>query len=243
MREHQRPGEENNVKQEKRLHGEETSALPVTGLVLAGGRATRMGGIDKGLLPLAGRPLVDHVLERLRPQVTEMLIVANRHREAYSTYGFPVLTDQVGEYWGPLAGILTGLQGSSQPWLAVVPCDSPIFPLDLVQRLYAAATQAQQSLAVAHDGQRLQSVFTLIHRTRLPMLQDHILRGGRRLEAWYASESALHVDFSDVAEAFVNLNTLEESARLEQQWNRRVTGTGSLDPTRTNDHGQMIVDK
>jgi molybdenum cofactor guanylyltransferase len=190
----------------------------VVGLVLAGGRARRMGGQDKGLIPLAGRPLVEHVLERFRPQVDEVVISANRNRDHYARFGHAVIEDLVGDYPGPLAGVLSALHATREPWLAIVPCDSPLLPGDLVERLLRSALRESAELAVVHDGKRLQPMFALLHRSLLTPLQVYLEGGGRKVDAWYAQQRMVTADLSDHPEAFVNLNTPEDHAALERQF-------------------------
>ena len=189
----------------------------VAGLILAGGRARRMGGQDKGLIPLAGRAMVEHVLERLRPQVEEVVISANRNGERYACYGHRVIPDLLGDYSGPLAGMLSALVAVRRPWLAVVPCDSPFLPDDLVERLLSSALTESAELAVAHDGERLQPVFALLHRSLLAALQAYLEAGGHKVEAWYAQRRMAITDLSDHAEAFSNINTPEDHAALEEE--------------------------
>jgi molybdenum cofactor guanylyltransferase len=191
----------------------------IAGLILAGGRARRMGGEDKGLIPLAGRPMVEHVLERIRPQVNEVLINANRNAGQYGRYGHRVIPDVVDDFPGPLAGMLSAMEAVHQPWLAVVPCDSPLLPRDLVQRLFESALAESADIAVAHDGERLQPVIALLRCSLLPQLRAFVEQGGRKIDTWYAQHRMVATDLSDHPEAFVNINTPEERAALE----RRVT--------------------
>ncbi|MCA1788860.1 MAG: molybdenum cofactor guanylyltransferase [Thioalkalivibrio sp.] len=189
----------------------------VAGLVLAGGRARRMGGEDKGLISLAGRPMVAHVLERIRPQVDEVLINANRNAERYGRFGYRVIPDVVGDFSGPLAGMLTAMMAVEQPWLAVVPCDSPLLPHDLVDRLYQSVLAESAEIAVAHDGHRLQPVIALLSCSLLPHLRAFVDQGGRKIDTWYAQHRMVATDLSDHPEAFVNVNTPEERLELEQR--------------------------
>jgi molybdopterin-guanine dinucleotide biosynthesis protein A len=189
----------------------------ITGLILAGGRGQRLGGVDKGLLPLHGRPLVAHVLARLKPQVGAVVISANRHRERYTEMGCPVVSDALPDYPGPLAGIAAGLRVAVTPYLAVVPCDAPRLPLDLVERLYRALAGAQAEIAIAHDGRHVQPVFALIARTLLPDLLAYLEEGGRGVERWCQRKRLAIADFADEPEGFVNVNEPEEYARLEHE--------------------------
>lgn len=199
--------------------------LPVTGLILAGGRARRMGGQDKGLIPFAGRPLIEHALDRLRPQVDRVLISANRNADQYARYGARVIADAIGDFAGPLAGILSAMQVMEQPWLAVIPCDAPLLPDDLVHRLLASANAASAPIAVAHDGQRPQFVVALLHCSLLPQLRNYLESGEHRVETWCRQNSMAVSDFSDRPEAFHNINSPEDLAALEQQL--RARGPGS----------------
>ena len=205
-------------------HGDE-ARMAVAGLILAGGRARRMGGQDKGLVPLAGRPMVEHVLDRIRPQVDDVVISANRNRDVYARYRHRVLADIVGHYSGPLAGMLSALIAVEQPWLAVVPCDSPLLPNDLVARLLASVCAESADIAVAHDGQRLQPVVALLNRSLATSLRSYLEGGGRKIDTWYLQHRIAITDLSDHPEAFLNINTLKEHAVLEQKVLSRHAGT------------------
>lgn len=196
----------------------------VTGVILAGGRGTRMGGRDKGLEPFFGRPLVEHALERLRPQVAALGINANRHLPHYQRLGAPVWADALEGFAGPLAGFQVGLAHCETPWLVTVPCDSPLFPLDLVARLAqrACADGAPVVMACAReeDGAlRSQPVFCLIRRDLAPSLHAFLADGGRKIDAWTAQQGARLEAFdtpADAPRAFFNANTLEQLRQLEQ---------------------------
>ncbi len=203
----------------------------ITGLILAGGRAQRMGGQDKGLLPLAGQPLVAHVIAALAPQVCDIVINANRNAAAYSSQGYRVFADAVGGYCGPLAGIESGLGLMATPYLLSVPCDSPFLPPTLGQRLYATLTAADAEIAVVHDGEWMQPVFALITRGLLSSLSRFLASGGRKIDRWYAQHRLAITDFSDTPEAFVNLNTPEELAAAEVTMaDRRPAAAGAIQP-------------
>lgn len=182
----------------------------VTGLVLAGGRGRRMGGVDKGLRTFLGKPLVQHVIERLRPQVATLLVSANQNLESYARFGYPVVSDDIGGYAGPLAGLQAGLARTQTPLLATAPCDSPCLPADLVDRLHAILLSKAAQLAVARTGDQPQPVFMLCRREVLPSLEHYLAGGGRKIDAWYASLAVVEVPFDDEAEAFANINTLDE---------------------------------
>jgi molybdenum cofactor guanylyltransferase len=186
------------------------SAADITGLVLAGGRATRMGGIDKGLAEFGGRTLIERVIERLRPQVAGVLISANRNIERYRAFGYPVLIDAADglePFPGPLAGMLAGLRASPTPWVAVAPCDAPFLPLDLVRHL--ADALAGSRAAVAHLGATIEPVFCLLHVELADDLAAALVHGERRTEAWLRGVGAAPAVFLS-PESFANLNTLQE---------------------------------
>lgn len=183
----------------------------VTGLLIAGGLGRRMGGVDKGLMVIDGKPMASWVLERLRPQVGQVLINANRNLEEWQGYGVPVVSDIIGGFSGPLAGVQAGLLACATPWLVTVPCDSPFFPHDLVTRLAAGVAVAGADLAVVRSEQRLQPVFTLLRRKLLPSLEHFLQGGGRKIDRWFEEVKIAVVDFDDTA-AFANINTPEELA-------------------------------
>lgn len=189
---------------------------PVCGLVLAGGQGRRMGSVDKGLVLLQGRPLVAHVVERLRPQVATLLINANRNLNAYGGLGHAVVPDRIDGFAGPLAGLDTGLGAADAPLLATAPCDSPFLPSDLVARLAAARVVEDADAAVVSIGGRLQPVFALVHTRVQPQLARFLQEGGRKVEDFYASLHHVAVAFDDQPQAFVNLNTRAELARYER---------------------------
>lgn len=185
---------------------------PVTGIILAGGQASRMGGVDKGLLPLRGQPLVAHAIARLQPQVDELLLNANRETARYAQFGFTVIEDTLGGFHGPLAGVQSGMLHATHPWIVVVPCDAPLLPTDLVARLGQALRQHDAELAVATTGGRRQPVFSMMQTRLLPQLTLYLTDGGRKVEAWYRSLRVVDVPFDDQPMAFANLNTPDELA-------------------------------
>jgi molybdopterin-guanine dinucleotide biosynthesis protein A len=182
----------------------------VTGLILAGGKGSRMGGVDKGLQAFRGKRLVDHVYERLAPQVGGIIINANQNQEEYRSFGVRVVSDAIGGFAGPLAGFHAGLSVSKRPFLASVPCDSPFLPADLVERLYSRLDEAGAELAVAKTGDQPHPVFSLMRRGVLDHLGEFLKGGGRKIDAWYATLAVVEVGFDDEAEAFSNINTREE---------------------------------
>lgn len=187
----------------------------VTGLILAGGMARRMSGEDKGLVQLAGRPMVEHVLEALRPQVGTLLISANRNRERYAAYGYPVIADELDGGQGPLAGVLSALRHLATEFLVTVPCDAPFVAPDLVERLHGACIAHGTDVAVASDGQRQQPVFLLLRARVAPALEAYLAGGGRKVEAWFGQVRAAVGDFSDESDTFINVNDPDEKLRVE----------------------------
>jgi len=167
-----------------------------------------MGGVDKGLQLLRGKPMVAWALERLAPQVNEVIVNANQNLEAYARFGHRVVSDAIGGYAGPLAGLHAGLTEARYPLAVTVPCDSPFLPLDLVARLRRAL--GSHDLAVAKTGDQPHPVFSLVRRSVLEHLAQFLSSGGRKIDAWYASLEVIEVPFDDEAEAFRNINTREE---------------------------------
>ena len=190
----------------------------ITGLVLAGGRGSRMGGVDKGLQPHLGRPLARHALDRLAPQVGHLAVNANRNLPVYQAMGVPVWPDALPDHPGPLAGFLAGLAQCITPWLVTVPCDSPQFPLDLVARLSQAALDQQADVAIAATLEQgtlqTQPVFCLMQVALLPGLAAFIQGGQRQIGRWTAQQRCAVVCFDDDA-AFFNANTLDDLQRLQ----------------------------
>jgi molybdenum cofactor guanylyltransferase len=189
----------------------------VTGIVLAGGQGRRMGGVDKGLVPLDDRPLIAHVLERLASQVGDVIINANQNIERYRAFGYRVVTDAVGGFAGPLAGLQAGLTDAATPYVVTAPCDSPFLPPDLVARLCAALVRDGAQLAVAKTFEQSHPVFALVQRDVLPHLTSFLDSGGRKIDAWYATLTVTEVPFDDEADAFRNINTRAELEHSGQQ--------------------------
>lgn len=215
----------------------------MTGLVLAGGRGTRMGNVDKGLQPYNGRPMVAHIIERLAPQVGLLALNINRNEAQYGVFGLPLWPDLDREQAGPLAGLQTGLAHCTTPYLLCVPCDSPFLPPDLAARLSGALLAADADLAIAvtcgngntdsgptgrsqaalHDAPQpaLQSaiqrhpVFCLLKTTLLAQLNAYMADGGRRMQSWMKTLAMVEVPFDDAA-AFSNINTLQELQQFER---------------------------
>lgn len=192
------------------------STVPtVTGVVLAGGRATRMGGVDKGLIEVAGQAMVDHVLARLAAQTSSLIINANRSEADYRQRGYPVVVDSFGAYAGPLAGMAAGLAAAPTPWVVTVPCDSPLVPPDLVARLWNGLRDSDADIALAWAEGRMQPVFALLPQALLPDLEAFLEGDGRKIDQWYGRHRTAVVDLSDYPEAFVNINTPEDRDAME----------------------------
>jgi len=202
-----------------RQGGQVIARADITGLVLAGGRGSRMGGVDKGLQNHQGVPLALHALLRLQPQVGEAMINANRNLGAYESMGVPVWPDAQSDFPGPLAGMLVGLERCETPYLVTVPCDTPNFPLDLVDRLARALELEGADLAMAATrdaGQVMpQPVFCLLKADLLESLVKYLQSGQRKIDRWTAQHRVATVVFDDTA-AFDNANTVEELRRLQR---------------------------
>lgn len=203
-------------------HGPACRAQDITGVILAGGRGRRMQGADKGLVMFEGRPLIEHVISALRPQVGAILISVNRNQARYREYGYPVIADDDDNFSGPLAGMARGMAAATTPCILAVPCDAPRLPATLAEDLCRALLAQHARLSVVHDGTRVQPVFALLHRTLLADLQYYLASGGRRVDAWTAQQSAATADFSAQPEAFMNLNTVAELGNSATASGRRV---------------------
>lgn len=179
----------------------------ITGCILAGGIGRRLGGIDKGLVDLDGRPLVAHVIERFAPQVDELLLSINRNHEIYRQYCPRVVDDSVGDAAGPLAGIAAAMHNATTPWLAVAPCDSPFLPMTLVGGLREAALRHHADIAVARTADGLQPVFALLATHLAPSLLEFLRAGGRKTDAWYRGHTLVEVDYEGERAGFMNINT------------------------------------
>lgn len=191
--------------------------MAISSIILAGGRATRMGGIDKGLVPLQNKPLIQHVIERLSAQVDEIIINANREINQYQSLGYAVWQDEIADFLGPLAGIHLGLKHAKHDFLLTVPCDSPLLPLDLAARLMAGLIENNADIAVAACNGESQPVFCLCKKSVAKSLDDYLSNGGRKVSIWQNSQKTIKVDFSDSSDAFVNLNTFAELVALGQR--------------------------
>lgn len=189
--------------------------VKITGLILAGGRARRMGNVDKGLVDFNGKPMIEHCIEKLQPQVDQLIISANRNIEQYSQYNYSVLEDNVGEYEGPLAGLLRALENSKGTPVLIVPCDAPLFPADLASRLLESYEEGKTAAVIPHDGSRLQTLFGLYAADTISSLREYLESGQRKVETWVTSLPLVVVDFSEHRENFININT-ENDLRTAQ---------------------------
>jgi molybdenum cofactor guanylyltransferase len=201
----------------------------VTGLVLAGGRGSRMGGQDKGLQHLNDQPMALRVLQQLQRQCGQVMINANRNLSAYAAFGAPVWPDTVGDFTGPLAGFLSGLEHCSTPFLQTVPCDVPSFPTDLVQRLGQALLQSSADLAIATStevtpqGQAFEQrhpVFCLMRSSLRDHLSAFVSAGGRKIEDWCDQHRCVHVNFgasTPEKPCFANVNTPQDLKHLQDR--------------------------
>lgn len=190
----------------------------ITGIILAGGRAKRMNGQDKGLITLNGQTMISHIITQLEPQVDEIVINANRNIDEYKTYALKVISDQhFNDYHGPLAGMLSGMQHCDSDYILTVPCDSPFIPADLCRRLLLTLTTHDADICVVHDGDRLQPVFSLIKTGLQQSLKNYLDNGDRKIDLWYKQHNMVTADFSDHKTISLNINTPDELELLEQQ--------------------------
>lgn len=186
----------------------------IDGVILAGGQATRMGGADKGLIQLNGRPLYRYVLDVLAPQVHNIAISANRNQALYSESGIHVFSDTLPGFFGPLAGMLSGLESMQNEWVAFVPCDVPFVPADIVERLWQGRDNALA--AYIDDGERGHPTIALLHRSLAANLRHYLEQGERKLMLFLEGEGAKRVTYPR-PECFINFNTPEDCLRVEQQ--------------------------
>ena len=193
----------------------------ITAVILAGGKGRRLGGQDKGLVNYKGRPLIEHILHIIKPQVQAIMINANRNLERYAEYGFPVINDDLTNFQGPLAGFISAMKAVSTTHILTLPCDGPKIPPDYSQRLLSALeTQNEETInntiVVAHDGERMQPVHALIPTGLAASLEAFLEKGDRKIDLWYAQHPVVLADFSDIPDVFQNINTEEQRRKLEQ---------------------------
>lgn len=195
----------------------------ITGVILAGGMGRRMNGADKGLARLGGRDMVAHVIDALKPNVSEVIINANRNIESYEKYGVTVVPDSIEGYQGPLAGVEAGMAGASTPWLFTCPCDSPMQSPQLLPHMWQQIQSTDAQIGLAFDGERTHPVFSLLQTGLLTSLREYLANGDRKIDRWFAQHKMLTIDCSDYAASFMNINTEAEriSAEIAQQNHER----------------------
>ncbi len=203
----------------------------ITALILAGGRATRMGGNDKGLLLLGGQAFVGHLSDQIARQVHTVLVNANRNHDRYREMGYDIVQDASETFQGPLAGMWAGLRTMKTPWLITLPCDGPFLSANYAHRMFTTAMEDGNKLAVASDGTRLQPVYALIHRTLEESLQQFLLSDDRKIDRWFAQHSYSTVLFADSPNMFTNVNTPEELEHLRRA-HKKNDGLKSAGPRR-----------
>lgn len=190
--------------------------MQISGLILAGGRSSRMAGKDKGLLDLLDRPMIEYVIQGLEPQVSQILISANRHIEQYQKYGYQVLLDDYDDFRGPLAGISRGLSHSDSEYLLTVPCDGPLLPNDLAPRMLQLAQENGSKAVLVFDGQYKQPTYNLLHKDLLPAINLSLKQDEHKLGKWLMDHGALKLDCSGQQSAFTNVNTPADLEQLAQ---------------------------
>ncbi len=191
----------------------------ITAVILAGGKGQRLEGQDKGLVIYKNKPLIEHVLERITPQVDHILINANRNMQAYQHYGHPVFSDDIHGFQGPLAGFSAAMLAAKTDYILTLPCDGPLLPHDLLSRMLTginATQQAPSPIAIAHDGIRPQRIYTLMPVNLRTRLNDFLNQGDRKVGLWLSQQQTVSVDFSDQPHAFANINTEAQRLSLEQ---------------------------
>lgn len=194
----------------------------ITAVILAGGKGRRMEGQDKGLVEMANRPLIEYVIAAIQPQVDYIIVNANRNQQQYSQYGYPVISDTLDDYQGPLAGFFSALKNATTSHIVTLPCDGPLLPVDLVERLIFALTDNvpdgnHAEIAVAHDGDRMQPVYSLIPTALTDSLCAFLDSGERKIDRWYKQHRVALADFSDCPETFININTTEQRDALQKE--------------------------
>lgn len=193
----------------------ETDFTNITGVVLAGGQARRMGGEDKGLIKVSGRAMIEYVIAALQPQLSKIVINANRNINIYGNYGFPVIADIYDGFKGPLAGMASCMKVINTEYMITAPCDSPMLPEDYVARMFKTLQTEQADISVADSGERIQPVFSLLKCSLLNSLMAYLDSGERKIDRWFQQHTMINVDFSDKPETFINVNTAEDVRHME----------------------------
>ena len=186
----------------------------VTGIILAGGKARRMGGEDKGLIEIHGKAMISYVIDALKPQVNTILINANRNQEHYKQFGYPVFSDELKDFQGPLAGIAMAMKLSATKYICTCPCDGPLIAKDLVTRLYKSILEQKAEIAAAYDGERIQPVYALLPCGLSSSLNTYLESGERKIDHWFEQHRLIKVDFSDCTNCFININTLDDKTAI-----------------------------
>ena len=189
----------------------------ITGVILSGGQARRMQGQDKGLVLLNNKPMIEYVIESLTSQVGQLFINANRNIDKYSTYGFDIISDELSDYQGPLAGMASSLDKVSTPYMITAPCDSPFIADNLVEKLMNALEKENAEISVAHNGERMQPVFCLMKKELLSSMNDFLTQGERKIDKWFNQHKLAIADCSDIPKTFDNLNTIEDIESIETE--------------------------
>ncbi len=191
------------------------SASDITVVILAGGQGRRMGGQDKGLLEINGHALIAILIDQLTQQINTILINANRNRERYQAFGYPVVSDHLDNYQGPLAGFACAMKSVSTPFILTLPCDGPILAVDYVSRFITCQQRTGAAICVADDGERLQPVHALLKVDLLNSLNEFLDSGDRKIDRWYAAHDFAKTDFSDRIDMFRNINTPSDQAAMQ----------------------------
>ncbi len=186
----------------------------ITAVILAGGKGRRLEGQDKGLVLYKGKTLIQHVIERIQSQVGNIVINANRNQKIYADYGYPVISDEMTDFQGPLAGLATAMKKVKTDYIVTLPCDGPSLPFDLISKMLIELNTIENNgidcIAVAHDGKRMQPVHALIPIALIKSLESFLANGDRKIDLWYAKHKFILVDFSDQPDVFFNINKKEQ---------------------------------
>lgn len=193
----------------------QTSDIKLGAVILAGGLARRMGGVDKGLVEVAGKPMVKYALDILIPLVHSVVINANRSVEEYEQFGVPVISDTLTGHQGPLAGLSAGINALQSDYIVMCPCDSPFLQSELIQALLNACIDNDADIAVPHDGDRLQPVFCVVQRRVEASLNEFLASGERKIDRWFSNHALHTLDAKAYSESFLNINTFDERLSAE----------------------------
>lgn len=189
----------------------------ITAVILAGGQGRRINNVDKGLIHVNNKPIIELILEAIETQCCNVLINANRNIDIYATYSYPVISDTLSDFQGPLAGFYVALEQAKTPLIITLPCDAPRVPKDFVERMACSMRDCGADIAVAHDGERLQPVYALIKTSLTESLHAFLNTGQRKIDHWYATQHIVEVDFSDVRGHFKNINTIEQQQKIQRE--------------------------